>query len=476
MFRHFAFSSLTRKSALNSAARVTTRSGWISILGVITALTFLPLCAKGQEAGSPSGEVLTLEEAVALALQHNRLVQNAEIEKEKYEDKLAAAKTRRLPAFSLYTLGAQQLSEINFEFQQGVFGTFPGIGPIPSENTALTTPRQPTAVIMGQVTQPLSQQYRIGLNLAQLKLGREIAEEQVRSQKNSTINQVKQAYYGVLQTLSGLHSAEEATELYRELDRITNEYVIQQVALKSESLEVKTRLAKSEYDTMALHDLLLTQKEQLNHLLGRDIRTDFRVSPVPEATLYEADLIAAHARALEQRPEVREARLRKKQAEYDVRLKKAEYIPEVSLTFHYLSMINFDQFVPKHIAGAGILLSWEVFDWGRKKRELAEKTKTVGQADTGLMEAESAVLLDVDSKFRKLRETRQLLRVGQLAQETALETVRVTTNRYNQQASLLKNVLQAQTSLAEANYQYQQALLAFWTAKAELEKALGEDQ
>jgi hypothetical protein len=30
--------------------------------------------------------------------------------------------------------------------------------------------------------------------------------------------------------------------------------------------------------------------------------------------------------------------------------------------------------------------------------------------------------------------------------------------------------------LADANNQYQQALLSFWTAKAELEKAIGEDR
>jgi len=54
--------------------------------------------------------------------------------------------------------------------------------------------------------------------------------------------------------------------------------------------------------------------------------------------------------------------------------------------------------------------------------------------------------------------------------------VTVMSNRYRVQASLLKDVLQAQTSLADANFQYQKALLGFWTAKAEFEKATGEDK
>jgi outer membrane protein TolC len=440
------------------------------------AVLALPAAAWRQEVNPPSRDVLTLEQAVALAVQHNRLVQNAQLEVEKFDDKLAAARTRRLPSFNFYTLGSQQLSEINFNFQRGIFGTFPGIGPIPGEDTAISTPLRPTAVIIGQVSQPLSQQYRISLSLEQLKIGQQIAQEQARAQQQSIVNQVKQTYYGILQTQSGLQAVEEGIKLYRELDRLTSEYVAQQVALKSDNLEVKTRLARAEYDALTLSDALATQKEALNNLLGRDVRTEFTVSPVPEATRWETDPAAAQVRALEQRPEVKEARLKVKAADFDRRVKKSEFIPDVSLSFNYLSPRNFDQFIPKNIANVGVVLSWEVFDWGRKRRELAEKSRTLQQAHNGWQVAENLVLIDVNSKFRKLQQTRQLLRVAQLTQETARENLRVTTNRYHQQTTLLKNVLQAQTTLAEANYQYQQALLAFWTAKADFEKALGEDQ
>jgi outer membrane protein TolC len=41
---------------------------------------------------------------------------------------------------------------------------------------------------------------------------------------------------------------------------------------------------------------------------------------------------------------------------------------------------------------------------------------------------------------------------------------------------LLKDVLQAQVQLEQANNQGRQALLSFWTAKAEFENAIGEDK
>ena len=55
-------------------------------------------------------------------------------------------------------------------------------------------------------------------------------------------------------------------------------------------------------------------------------------------------------------------------------------------------------------------------------------------------------------------------------------TLRVNTNKYKLTAALMSDVLQSQATLAEANHQYQQALLGYWTAKAEFEKALGEEK
>lgn len=432
-------------------------------------------CLLGVATLAQQAEILTLEQAIALALQDNRQIKSAALEINKSEDRLAAARTRRLPEFKLNALGSQLLSSIDFKFQQGLFGNYPGIGPIPATDTTISTPRRPTFVMIGQINQPLSQLYGIGLKLKQLDAGREIAAQQMRAQQQTVINNVKRAYYAILQTQSALHTTEETLKLYRELDRVTGEYVVQQVALKSEGLEVKTRLAKAEYESLELRDQLASQKEQLNQLLGRDVQTEFAVSAVPAFSRYEIDVVAARERAIAERPEIREARLKVKQAEYDRRIKRSEYIPEVSLSFNYVTPQNIN-FVPRQIASVGISLSWEPFDWGRKKRELAEKNRSIEQAQQAERETQSAVLIEVNSKFRKLQQTHQILTIGQLAEETAREQLRVASNRYSFQAALLKDVLHAQTSLAEANHQYQQALLAFWTARADFDKAIGGEQ
>src|SRR5262249_21351211 len=154
-----------------------------------------------------------------------------------------------------------------------------------ADDVFLKTPRKPTAVFIGQVLQPLSQQYRISLGIKEINLSRESAKELLRLEQQSVVAKVKKAYYGILRTDSALESVEEAIQSYIELDRVTDNFVLQQVSLKSDSLQVKTNLAKMEYEQIDLSNQLATQKEQFNNLLGRDILTEFRVIRVPEVTI-----------------------------------------------------------------------------------------------------------------------------------------------------------------------------------------------
>jgi outer membrane protein TolC len=446
------------------------------VIIIVAAMAFfgganLVLC---QEADS-----LTLNQAIKLAVENNRSVKNARIEVEKQTDKLAAAKTYRLPTFKVDSLISQPLSTFDTHFEKGVFGTYPGIGPVPFEDTTITSSTRPTALALFQIAQPLTQLKRIGLQVKQQELQRQISESEVRETEQAIVNNVKRAYYAILQTQGQAAAAEQSVTLYKELDRVTGEYVMQQVALKTDRMDVQTRLAKADYQLLTITNQLTEQKEQLNLLLGRDVNTTFAVATeieTAQAMMRETDLVAARQRALTQRPEIREARLKIQQADLDRRAKKSEFIPDVSLTFNYVSTFNYSDFAPRNVTGLGIQVEWEIFDWGRKKHEVAEKARTVSQANNSLLDVQNQVVMEVNAKFRELREACQLIRVAGLAQSQARANVQLVSNKYKLDAVLLKDVLQAETSLADANSDYQKALLSFWTAKADFEKALGEDK
>lgn len=439
---------------------------------LLFVLFAFPTVNWGQNA-STAGEVLTLENAVALALENNRQIENAELEVKKAGDSVAIARSRFLPQISLGIFESYHLNPENFVFQEGVFGTYPIIGPIPAVDTAIKSAPNFTTLLTGTASQPLSQIYRITLDVKQRKVFKEITQEELRSQQQKVIDQVKELYYGILQTQSQLVATEETILFLKELDKLVERYVQVQRALESESLEVKTDLAKAEYNAFSDRNTLASRKEQLNYLLGRDITTEFSVSSVPEVTPYEVNLAQAQAEALAQRPEVRVAQLNVKRAEYGYSIKKSEFIPDISLQFRYIS--NFDiEFVPENTSTVGVFADWEVFDGGRKRKELAEKSTTILQAKNDLRQVQDQVVIDVNNQFRQLEDSVELVQVTEQARLAAQEKLRVTKNKYAEQSALLQDVLKAQASLADANSDYQQAVLGYWTARANLDRALGE--
>src|SRR5215831_11954468 len=170
--------------ALALLLRVTIVSGWC------------------QQISSASDEVLTLDQAIALALRENHSVRDAELEAGKSLDALAVSRINRLPSMNVYALGTAQ----QFVKPQGIGNIFPGVGPFFS----IGVPRRPHGAFAGLILQPLSQQYRLGLDVKQAKLVRDTERERLRLVKQSTIDRVKQTYYGILQTHSALESIQEA--------------------------------------------------------------------------------------------------------------------------------------------------------------------------------------------------------------------------------------------------------------------------
>jgi outer membrane protein TolC len=423
-----------------------------------------------------AADVLTLDHAVQLAMAHNRTLRDAEIDVVKAQAQVMVQRTRLYPSLQVQVLGSQLLTPIDFTLQRGILGTYPNVGPIPAENIPIDTPLRPTGIFTGSIGQPLLTLYRIHQSLKVLDFSTDLAKEQVRATRQDVAHDVKSLYYSIQQAQAALAALEDTVKLYREVVSLTTRYLAEQTVLKGDLLQARTQLARAEQSQAVLLDQEDSAKEALNRLLGRDVLTAFDATPPEEATGLESDIDSARRRALEQRSELRQARIKLQQAEQDRRAKKAEYIPDVNASFNSIDVAGFNSFIPLHFTSLGISITWEPFDWGRKKHELAIKDSAIEQVRNASADAESQIVIDVDSKFRKLRQSRTQLTVDRLAQETAAENLRVVREKFQQQASLVKDVLQAQAALEQTNSDYRRSLSAFWTAKADFEKALGEDR
>ena len=418
--------------------------------------------------------LLTLEDAVSLALENNRLVKNSALEAQKFDFRLSTARSRRLPQFQFAVLGGELMHSFDFTFPAGSFGTDANGRPIPSSESKIRNPARFTTYTTGAFDQPITQQYKIGLGIRATELGRQIAREDVRAEREKIAAEVRTAYFDLVATQAGVEAAHEAVTTLEEAQRITTRYIAEKTVLRGDALEVDARLAKGRYELSVAENGLATQREHLNQLLGRDLGTWFRVDSMVEETATDLTLDAARDKASQNRPEVRQAFLKEKQAELDRRIAKAEYIPDLSLSVRYQGLNNV-KVLPENVGTAGFLLTWEPFDWGRRRNNVAEKAKTVEQARNGLHETESQISVEVGAKYRKLQEAALLLKAARTGHEAAAEQFRTTSNRYQEQAALIKDLLQAQARSTETEFQYQQALSTYWSASAGLRRAMGDE-
>lgn len=431
------------------------------------------LPARAQDT-PPSLAPVTLDQAVSSALDNNSAIKNSRLEVEISKDRILAAKTHFLPVVKFTAAGLQLITPLNFSFDKGVFGTFESTGPIPSRRTNVATDQKPLLIINTAMVQPILQLGRVHLGYKQLELSRQIAQEKLRAQRQDVANQIRHAYYKALELQDSMKVIDATRTLYREIERLTGQYLRNKTVLPADAIEVRQQLANTDLEYLRLTNGMELQKEELNRLQGRDLRNGFSLVGFGDMVPPELDLTTAQSRALSSRAELKQLTYQSKQIDLERRIKKWQYLPDLNFIIDYLSVFG-AEVLPRNIVFTGLILNWEPIDWGRKHFEIAEQRKLLQQTTNSLRDAQSQILTEVSAVHRKLQETKQAVKVAQIGRELALERLRVSADKYKEKAALLKEVLQGQRDLTQANYQYTQAILALWTARGDFEKAMGED-
>lgn len=448
---------------------------WHGVFPIVILAILLGVAGNdGVLVAQQAAPVLTLDEALGIALQNNVDVVNAQLGVKKASESVGAARTARLPSLSLDGITTYSFTKQGYTIPGGALGDFPIIGPIPAADTTINSIDGPWGSIGVSLTQPILQQWRIGNVITQHKVQEQMAAEGLRGRQQDVTASVKEQYYQLLKLESALEAAAASVVFYRELVRLVAQYVEQDVAPEYELMETQARLARSEHNMRSEENALQTGKERFNNLLARDPKTPFKVSPEnPPARAGYPSMADAESIAVAQRPDVREKELRLRQAQASKAMVGNEYIPSLNFIARYSQLFNVE-FIPTTDVSIGLTLRWDIWDWGRKNHDIAGKDAEINQALNDIRDAKAQAAIEVDARLRDLEQAEQLVKVTTIEKAAATEKLRVLTNQYKEKAALLKDVLQAESELAEANTQFQDAILSAWTAQAQLDKAMGQ--
>ena len=210
--------------------------------------------------------------------------------------------------------------------------------------------------------------------------------------------------------------------------------------------------------------------------MGRPIDTPLEIDISSIVVSESVSLSDAYAEAMASRPEIRLAKVQQRKTQLERRIASAERIPDVSLSLLGLRTVNYSSVFPNSVSSVGLQVNWDVFDWGKKGKQVRTKEDAEAQAALELDDTEARVMADVAHQYRRIVEARKAVELAQALQSFNTEALRVARDRYVQREAVFSDVVKLQSGLAEADHRYTQALMDLATAQADFEKAMGRDR
>lgn len=417
---------------------------------------------------------LTVDEAVAIAQEHNRLIRISELEVAKSASAVSSAKTHLYPVVSLSADSGQLLTSTSFRIPAGSLGVVPGLGAFPQRDANIKSGTDWTTFGVLTVAQPISQIPSIRLNIRLAEEQKQLNGEQLRQRHQELADEVRAACYQYVQATAGVKAAQAAVELGNEAVRVADQAVSKGAELDQVSLQAKSKRTAAVEQVIELTDAAEVARMHVNLLLGRDLSTSFEMdAPSPTAMPLPPSNGACLA-ATQSRPEVLEAKRKVTMAGLAVQIRRREDDPDLSLILTAARPVGVD-FLPDSILMLGFRVSWTPVDWGRRNSDLTAKKTEVEQAKWAVLEAQQQVALDAELKYRAVLRQRAAVATAEAEFIAAQEKARVTHERDQAGSATPKDVLEANYLLAAAEAKRTSAYCELATAQSALQRAMGND-
>src|SRR5512138_1604543 len=439
---------------------------------VTVAIMALVLFAAGKDASAePVKQSLTLPQAVELALRQNS---GLKIEREKVtetDNKIVSARSQYFPQLSNNTKFMTLSDKQQINIPAGSLGNVGG-GPFPNNDVKLSQSRSSVLYSETTLAQPITQLLKIHEANQIARADRGIADAELNKTANETILAVHQLYYALLVAYKERDAAQAsltaAQENLAEAEVAVKAGNVLDVAL----ISAKANLLQGRQALIAAENRISDVTSELNDLLG--LPSD-AILEVTEAGLPELTELAkgqSYAEARTRNGELLAARETVEKSRHAVRAAKYEYIPDLTI-FAKHGFQDGAPFVEKNVGIFGAELTWNIFDWGKRKGEIGQRVAQQSQAQENLVRIDKRIGIEIDKVYRKLARSKQMVEVARESLSLSKENARLSENGTKAGTVTTAKHAEAVAALRKAEMEELQASLQYRLAGAELDRIRG---
>lgn len=310
----------------------------------------------------------------------------------------------------------------------------------------------------------------------------ELAVEKARSSRLDMVTQVKNAYYAVL-------LAKELGNVYQQvydnaeanLEQTQKKYNVQK-ASEMDLVRAKANLANAIPNLYDSENSIALALWQLKAVMGLNLEEDIDVTGQLSdyACQMSADIDDADGATLEGNSTMKQLAIQSEQLANAIKAQQFAYIPSLALSFNYAmtatdNTYQFSEYKWSPYSFIGLSLNIPIFAGGKRLNNVKQSKLQREEFELQREETERQLMIGVRQCINTMETNMKSYYSSQDALKTAEKAFNIAQRSYNVGRSTLTDLNDAQLVLVQSQLNVSQSIYAFLVAKSNLEQMLGCD-
>jgi outer membrane protein len=429
-------------------------------------LIFLPIYLLAQK------NVLTLEDAIKIALENSNQVKLAQLEILKSDEKLVEARSALIPRISASGSYSRYLKKpVLFLPPDSPFGRMTGgVIEIGFDNSYL-------GAISLQM--PLFS-WNLYAGIRSALKGKSLAEQAYKSVTLKTIADVKKAFYGALLARENYKITKIRVDLAEDnLKNVENLYR-QGIASEYDYISAQVQYQNLLPLLIQAENNLELAKNALKLVLGIDVKEDIEIEGEMKVdSLIGVDYASSLKDLYEKNPDLKQAELQVELSREIVSLEVSGHLPSLFLTgnLQYQAQandFNFNQYRWIRTTFIGLQIQIPIFNGFGTQARVDQAQASFQQAIERLNFTKQALENELKNTIYRIEQSGRRIESQKRAVELAELGYKIARKRFESGVGTQLEVSNAEVNLAQARLNYSQAIYDYLIAMSDLEKLTGK--
>lgn len=310
----------------------------------------------------------------------------------------------------------------------------------------------------------------------------ELAVEKARSSRLDMVTQVKQAYYAVLLAKEALNVYKEVYDnAVRNFEQTRMRYNAQK-ASELDYTRAKSTVASAIPNVYNAESSVILALWQLKAVMG--VELDQEIDVAGTIGDYAADMTydpsLNESVSLEYNTTMRQLAIQAEELAANIKLQKFAYIPTLAVSFAYMetAMTNdfkFSNYRWTPYSYVGLSLNIPIFSGGKRWNDLRQAKVQASQLNIQMADTERQLKIGIRQYLNTMETQIKSFSAAEEAVQTAEKAYSIAEKSYNVGRSTITELNDAQLALTQARLGVSQTVYEFVVAKSNLEKIMGYD-